>query len=864
MASRRPASPRRPAGVPPLGKPMEEANTSPDQQRQPSYRSKPVSARSHACGERTPGRQPSSGAATDRSTPTTPRRQERPPLEAVRGGTAGTPIGGASTPSPACSRPRAVCAHACRHENEARPPAAAATSGGGSPSYAGATRSCRAAEGRATRPRSSAAVVRIPKSAVPAMLKAAIERFEPAYAGGLASAALSGLAVDAEGMVSSDALTRCWLRHLLPSLERLPPDAADQPAHSQQLLLVLRDILGEHLPQILMQQLTAVRNDPSAGVSRLTLGVSRPERAALLRVVQTLLDGSLGAVIEHVGEALLGLPALHEEDEMDFAFLGPSERAQAAAVGAAEGTVRAMLEGLAHATHRFRGSGEPSPTGGERGADEAWLPSLSTRYSESVAKLQLQLSALASQHEALRAENVSLRAATTGEMAGREAAAAARHAEEMAAAAARHAEEMAAAAAGHAEEVEALRAERTLKEEAMRRAHAAREATLREAAEAARAEAARLASAGARGDGALRGKEERAAAAEERAAAAEERAAAAEERAAAAEERAAAAEERAVALEEARARELEAIHREARALAEAWRREVEESTARGEGEAATLRRLLEEREELLRQQDEQILALLAEAREEPPPPPPPPPRRLNFWEEMGGAARKVQRAWRQYAAVLHAHAADDEARPCGAWRGAERSVRALMAAAGLEAYAAGRAIEFEPLPPVDEREELEFLREERAAAEAVRVNITPSLRQKQPAALVQIELADAPAERRPPMPFRAKIHEREGRVGVTLHHVALEGAEGSISTVGGEAERESPRSPEPLFSYLLPPASASPSEESEPASPTPPMPYLSGAPSFDQPISTASTRPPTVPRLAFPPEALHGGGMLHI
>ena len=54
---------------------------------------------------------------------------------------------------------------------------------------------------------------------------------------------------------------------------------------------------------------------------------------------------------------------------MDHSFLSAAERAQAAAMGAVESMIRAMLEGVVNASHGFRATADmaaTAETGGER------------------------------------------------------------------------------------------------------------------------------------------------------------------------------------------------------------------------------------------------------------------------------------------------------------------------------------------------------------------------------------------------------------------------------------------------------------------------------------------------------------------
>ena len=59
-------------------------------------------------------------------------------------------------------------------------------------------------------------------------------------------------------------------------------------------------------------QLAEARADPSINATKLSLNDTKADRSALLRLVQQLLDGALGASVEEIGDGWLGLPGLFE------------------------------------------------------------------------------------------------------------------------------------------------------------------------------------------------------------------------------------------------------------------------------------------------------------------------------------------------------------------------------------------------------------------------------------------------------------------------------------------------------------------------------------------------------------------------
>ena len=308
MASRaRPHSPRkpvvleRPSAVPPLGpsKGFEVHPNSPPDEPPASARGKsaqpqqPMSARGRY-GDRASGITPrrTCGAMSERSSPTTPRRHERPGDGSTTPRATGTAVPPSATgSSSARGVPRSTPLTASRAEaarlgsESARlgrfesgeidtidvlyKPVGAMPGGlSANPTprgYASATKSAmRATEVKGTGslvrpPKTREAwlatpVVRLPKASVSGMLKTALERLDPAYSSGLAATALSGLSADAEGMVGSDQLTRCWLKYVLPSLERVPPAAGGLPAATLKLRGSLCAMLGDRLPNIMLQQ----------------------------------------------------------------------------------------------------------------------------------------------------------------------------------------------------------------------------------------------------------------------------------------------------------------------------------------------------------------------------------------------------------------------------------------------------------------------------------------------------------------------------------------------------------------------------------------------------------------------------------
>ena len=72
----------------------------------------------------------------------------------------------------------------------------------------------------------------------------------------------SRLSADADGMVGSDSLTRCWLTYVLPSLERLPPDVGELPLATRKLGNVISTLLGERLPNVMLQHGCSIDRHP--------------------------------------------------------------------------------------------------------------------------------------------------------------------------------------------------------------------------------------------------------------------------------------------------------------------------------------------------------------------------------------------------------------------------------------------------------------------------------------------------------------------------------------------------------------------------------------------------------------------------
>ena len=136
-----------------------------------------------------------------------------------------------------------------------------------------------AAAGKSVQP------VRVSKQAVAMVLRSTVEKLEQTQASAVTSAAFGALVVDGAGMVDTESVTRCWLKCVLPTLERMPHPNSNVPPEVRQLNMALTGLLGEELSEIMLRQLSegreAVRIGFGAG-SKVKRGEVTDSRLALV------------------------------------------------------------------------------------------------------------------------------------------------------------------------------------------------------------------------------------------------------------------------------------------------------------------------------------------------------------------------------------------------------------------------------------------------------------------------------------------------------------------------------------------------------------------------------------------------------